>query len=325
MSYANPFGLSTPLPTSFGPTVTSQWSAGSQQHGSLERNIGFGNYGGYIGITPPHSPSPRSARGQTSSRSRERRGSPRHSDEGDAPQQGWGPRIVALEQKVQDLQNQLQHADGNISTKLSELQSVTGGLKDRVEGLERTLPQRIQATENRQMLFTETINSMTAAINTKIEQVERMVLDQQNWAAPPPTTQGPCPTTVPPIPASFGAPPVYTQQAEHFHMGSPLSAPPGMGAASSGTTAPTPDPWHRYSPAQAATGSNTSTYGGPPAAQASPSTKYWDEKQWSITNAKVSKELKPFNGSDASYRTWAGRVRDHFKEANKEWALVFAE
>ena len=101
-SYANPFGMSTPLTSPFVSAGTTQWNSGSQQHGSLERNIGGGIYGGYIGITPPHSPSPRSARGRTGSRSRERRGSPRHRDESDAPQQGWGPRIVALEQKTQD-------------------------------------------------------------------------------------------------------------------------------------------------------------------------------------------------------------------------------
>ena len=327
MSYANPFGLSTPLSVPLGPTITSQWNAGSQQHGSLERNIGGGIYGGYIGITPPHSPSPRSARGRTGSRSRERRGSPRHSDESDAPQQGWGPRIVALEQKVQDLQNQLQHADANISTKLTEQQNMISGLSNRIEGLERTLPQRIQATENRQVLFTETINSMTAAINTKIEQVERSVIAQQTWAAPPPVSQGPCPTTIPPIPASFGAPPANTVQPEHFHLGSPLSAPPGMGATSSGATAPTPDPWYRYPQAQSATNVPASAYGAAPyAAQAAPaSDKHWDERQWSIAHQKVSKELKPFNGSDAGYRTWANRVKDHFKEANKHWALVFAE
>ena len=325
MSYANPFGLSTPLPTSFGPTGTTQWSAGSQQHGFAERNLGGVNYGGYIGITPPHSPSPRSARGtrgRTSSRSREQRNSPRHSDEDDAPQQGWGPRIVALEQKVLDLQGQLQHADSNISKKLSELQTEAGGLNGRVEGLERTLPQRIQMVENRQALFVETINSMTVDINMKIKQVEQLILAQPGSAAPPTTGHGPCPTTVPPVPPSFGGP-----QAQHFHMGSPLSAPPGIGATQCGSTAPTPDPWHQYSQTQAAAGINASTYvAAPPAAPAaSVTTKYWDERQWSITHAKVSKELKPFNGSDAGYRTWAGRVKDHFKEVNKYWALVFAE
>ena len=325
MSYVNPFGLSTPLPTSFGPTVTTQWSAGSQQHGLAERNLGGVNYGGYIGITPLHSPSPRSARGtrgRTSSRSREQRNSPRHSDEDDAPQQGWGPRIVALEQNVLDLQGQLQHADSNISKKLSELQTEAGGLNGRVEGLERTLPQRIQMVENRQALFVETINSMTVDINMKIKQVEQLILAQPGSAAPPTTGHGPCPTTVPPVPPSFGGP-----QAQHFHMGSPLSAPPGIGATQCGSTAPTPDPWHQYSQTQAAAGINASTYvAAPPAAPAaSVTTKYWDERQWSITHAKVSKELKPFNGSDAGYRTWAGRVKDHFKEVNKFWAMVFAE
>ena len=54
-------------------------------------------------------------------------------------------------------------------------------------------------------------------------------------------------------------------------------------------------------------------------------TKFWDPKEWSVANAKVSKELKPFNGTDSAYRTWASRVKDHFKEVNPDWALVFSE
>ena len=53
--------------------------------------------------------------------------------------------------------------------------------------------------------------------------------------------------------------------------------------------------------------------------------KFWDEKQWSVTHAKVSKELKPFSGVDSTYRTWASRVKDHFKEVNADWGLIFAE
>ena len=166
----------------------------------------------------------------------------------------------------------------------------------------------------------------------KIEQVEQLIISQPRSAGPPMTGHGPCPTTVPPVPPSFGGPRAHSQGAEHFHMGSPLSAPPGMGAASSGFTAPIPDPWHQYSTAQAAVGGQTSTYGVTPPAAASShapaaqaSDKYWDERQWTIAHQKVSKELKPFNGSDSSYRTWANRVKDHFKEANKYWALVFAE
>ena len=44
--------------------------------------------------------------------------------------------------------------------------------------------------------------------------------------------------------------------------------------------------------------------------------KYFDGRKWSIAHAKVSKELKPFTGVDAHYRTWANRIKDHFKEHN---------
>ena len=44
-----------------------------------------------------------------------------------------------------------------------------------------------------------------------------------------------------------------------------------------------------------------------------------------IAHAQVSKELRPFTGGDASYRTWANRIKDHFREVNADWAYAFAE
>ena len=206
-----------------------------------------------------------------------------------------------------------------ITAKFAALQAEAGILQGRVEGLERTLPQRIQMVENRQVTFVETLNAMTAAINQKIEQVEHFVLAQPKAAAPP--------QTFPPIPQSYGGPqPSQPTMPEQFQLGSPLSAPPGMGANPS--SAPTPDPWASYHATYVA-GSQAAPPMAPPVAAASAAgqeiIQHWDERRWDISHAKVSKELKPFNGSDSAYRTWAGRVRDHFKEVNRDWALVFAE
>ena len=51
----------------------------------------------------------------------------------------------------------------------------------------------------------------------------------------------------------------------------------------------------------------------------------WDARMWGVADMKISKELKPFNGTDAMYRTWARRVKDHFTEKNTDWYYVFAE
>ena len=328
----NPFGLTTPLtmPSAYAQPSTTPWLSASQHHGSAERNTGGiheRNSAYQHLLTPtPHGTPPRSAsrtgRGRQGSRSRERYGSPRNQGNGDEePQQGWGPRIISLEQKIAELQSRLNNADVAITAKFAASQAEASILQGRVEGLERTLPQRIQMVENRQVTFVETLNAMTAAINQKIEQVEQFVLAQPRAAAPS--------QTVPPIPQSYGGPQLSQPTVpEHFQLGSPLSAPPGIGANQS--AAPTPDPWASYVAGSQAAPPMASSYNAPTPVVAAPVAgqviiQHWDERQWNIGYAKVSKELKPFNGSDSAYRTWAGRVRDHFKEVNRDWALVFAE
>ena len=46
---------------------------------------------------------------------------------------------------------------------------------------------------------------------------------------------------------------------------------------------------------------------------------------WSIADAKVSKELRPFNGTHQTYKTWANRVKDHFIKKNSDWHYLFHE
>ena len=161
------------------------------------------------------------------------------------------------------------------------------------------------------------MNAISAALGSKIEQIEQLLLAQAVGPHTPPSM------SVPQIPQSFGgqAAPSTTQ---HFHVGSPLSAPP----APPGIQPAIPDPWAEYSAGRPQVIQQPLSQ--PPVSQIPVGasrlvTKHWDVKEWSIAHAKVSKELKPFQGTDSTYRTWAGRVRDHFKEVNSDWGLVFSE
>ena len=128
MSYATPF-IPVPLPS--GPTIdtsgTSQWSSTFLRHGSLEQPVGS-----WSSITPPVTP--RSTSGRRGSRSRDRRdGSPRRSDANDQVNQGWGPRIILMEQKIADLQTQINNADVRITAKFA-------GTEGRLNSIDAALP-----------------------------------------------------------------------------------------------------------------------------------------------------------------------------------------
>ena len=213
MSGANPFGISAPLisPMMMPPGNTQDpWISMSQRHGSAEPN-----YGGYIRITPPSTPrSPSRRRSLSRDRSREERRSSRHGDESDQPQQGWGPRIVMLEKKVMELENAISITDNSITKKFVDMAEKAGEVDGRIDSIERTLPQRIHSTEHRQIALVETMNALTAAINSKIEQVEQLLLSR---LTPAPTPTSP----VPPIPPSFGGHQPPTTTPQHFNVGSP--------------------------------------------------------------------------------------------------------
>ena len=51
------------------------------------------------------------------------------------------------------------------------------------------------------------------------------------------------------------------------------------------------------------------------------------EKEWNASDVKPSKLLlsSPFNGGAESYKYWADRVKDHFKEKNRDYEFVFRE
>ena len=224
MSYTTSF-MPVPLPS--GPTIdasgTTQWNSAFSHHGSLEQPVG-----GWQSVSQPQTP--RSARSISGRRDRSRDRSPRRSDESDhEPSQGWGPRIISLEQKVADLQSQINGADVRITAKFA-------GTEGRLNAIDAALPQRLANIEQRQVEFINTMNAISAALGSKIEQIEQLLLAQAVGPHTPPSM------SVPQIPQSFGgqAAPSTTQ---HFHVGSPLSAPP----APPGIQPATPDPWAEYS------------------------------------------------------------------------------
>ena len=179
-----------------------------------------------------------------------------------------------MEQKIVEMQA---HFDGRITATQTAIES-------RLNSIDAVLPQRLRDIEQRQVGFIETINSLSAALNMKIEQIEQIMLARVVGPQTPPSMAAPH------IPQSFEgqvAPPT----TQHFHVGSPLSAhpaPPGIQPA-------TPDPWAEFS-----AGRLPQSVPQPSAATQFPigaarlTMKYWDVKEWNIGFAKVSKELKPF-------------------------------
>ena len=70
---------------------------------------------------------------------------PRRSDDDDRePSQGWGPRIISLEQKVIDLQSQINGADVRITARFV-------GAEGRLNAIDAAMPQRFANIEQRQI------------------------------------------------------------------------------------------------------------------------------------------------------------------------------
>ena len=128
----------------------------------------------------------------------------------------------------------------------------------RINSIERTLPQRIHNIEHRQVAFVETMNALTAAINSKIEQVEQLSLSRSTATQHVPTAHASL-TPAPPIPPSFGGQQPPTATTQHFNVGSPLSAPVGP---SFNTADVMPDPWAQYNgPSSASANSPSPLFG----------------------------------------------------------------
>ena len=328
----------------FNPMADMQ---GPSHHGSAEQryNTAFDMGGGIGQMTPPISPrrttSPRSRPGlelpSTRSpsvkrhaddgherrRSRERYRQRHDNDEQPLPQ-SWGARMLATETKVRTLEESLESVKkvieetrNGMTVKVDQMKGFVQEVEGRFTQLERAVPERFHALEVKEETTKILINELATSIRLKFNELEESIK-----ARP-----------APPIPPSFGG--SAHERPEHFHVGSPLSAPTGDPA-----TKPT-EPWVQYQPStpgfathwQASTpgfASHASAPGypaapPPPASTPNGSRKPWDFRMWSVSDVKTSKELKPFDGSHAKYKTWANRVKDHFKKKHGDWSYVFDE
>ena len=208
-----------------------------------------------------------------------------------------GQKIVELESSLNGVRTVVEDTVANINGKVDTMKAFVQDVEGRFTQLERALPERMHKIEERQEYVVVLINGITTSITEKIKEIERVIQDR--------------PT--PPVPPSFGGP-----RTEHFNVGSPLSAPTARATLNpeptQETNVPVFDPW-----AQATRNNNA----GPQAPN--PNHVAWDARAWDVSSMKSSKELKPFNGSDAAYRTWAMRVKDHFSEKNPDWLTIFSE
>ena len=265
MSYNSPVN---PVPfISRSPSGTTQLPSSFSRHGSLEQPVG-----GWQSVSQPQTPRSARALSERRDRSRDRRDrSPRRSDDDDRePSQGWGPRIISLEQKVIDLQSQINGADVRITARFV-------GAEGRLNAIDTAMPQRFANIEQRQIEFMNTMNALSAALGSKIEQIEQLLLAQAVGPHTPPTMP------VPQVPQSFGGQ-AAPSTAQHFHVGSPLSAPPP------GIQPNTPDPWAEYSAGRPQVNQQPRPSVSPTQIGSSRlAMKPWDVKEWSIAHAKVSK------------------------------------
>ena len=193
--------------------------------------------------------------------------------------------------------------------KIDQMKTFVNEVEARFTQLERAVPERFHANESRQENFVLTLNAFSTSVHDKIKQLE------DSLSARP----------VPPVPPSFGG----TRSAEAYNIGSPLSAPPEQKDNF--------DPWNNFAQSRSAYASGGATLNSTPQARAPDENangpqprnagvhKPWEPREWSASEIKVAKELKPFIGSHTAYKIWANRVKDHFRKKNFDWSHLFTE
>ena len=298
----------------------------SAQHGTAEQGRGqffTGNVGGGLGMTPPQSPrrstsprvgprnnsTPRRDRAREESedanrdRERDRRRRPPRDFEEEQPlPEGWGARMLAAENKIKELQTVVEQVNTKATEKIDQMKTFVNEVEARFTQLERAVPERFHANESRQESFVLTLNALSTSIHDKFKQFEESLSNR----------------SVPPVPPSFGGP----TPTEAYHIGSPLSAPPDKKDNF--------DPWSNFAQSRSAYASGGTPQDSVPPANApqqrgAGAHKPWEPREWSASEIKVAKELKPFVGTHGAYKIWANRVKDHFRKKNIDWSHIFAE
>lgn len=49
----------------------------------------------------------------------------------------------------------------------------------------------------------------------------------------------------------------------------------------------------------------------------------FSSKEWTLTEKKVSCKLRSFDGKVANYKMWSERVKDHCKQCNQKFKMIF--
>ena len=320
------------------------------QHGSSEHWAGTvfsanaSGYGGPLGMTPPLSPrrslSPRhgprrdyTPRGREEEdnedrdRERDRQRRPPQGPREDQPlPESWGARMLASESKIRELtasidlmKQVIDDVNNKANSKIEQMKSFVQEVESRFSQLERSLPERIHMVETKSETFVATINALTVHLQNKFKEIEDALQTRP----------------VPPVPPSFGG---AAGGTEHTYIGSPLSGPSNSADAQ-------PDPWFTFAqsrtsyssgearpPAENLGWGSSTTPQSPSPSTTAPtmvpprgSSRPFESRDWNAAEIKVAKELKPFNGTHAAYKTWANRVKDHFKKKNGFWGYVFTE
>ena len=317
----------------------------SAQHGTAEQWSGTvfsSDIGGRFGMTPPTSPRRRSMSPRTGPRGNFAPRPDRDEDEGERDRErevrrrppheraartdqplpeGWGGRMLQAENKIRELADAVtqirkvvEEVNVKAETKIDQMKGFVQEVEGRFTQLERTVPERLHGLDTKHDGIMSIVNDLAKQVADKFQSID-MALKTQ--------TSPQVSTTVPPVPPSFGGPTAQNgPRQQNFNIGSPL------------TDLPT-DAWDAFNRSKrdyvpggfgaVPMSQPSSAAPPPPVAPNGEVHKPWDARNWSAADMKVAKELKPFNGTHASYKTWANRVKDHFKKKNSDWARVFQE
>ena len=220
-------------------------------------------------------------------------------------------RIRELAEAITQVKKVVDEVNDRANGKIDEMKKFVHGVGGRFDQIEQTLPERLHKVESRHEGIIGTLNEVTKDIHNRFQELENLMKHSNN-------------------PPNFGGP-----TAQSFNIGSPLNGP----ISNSQTTSPPPppDPWAAFERSRTSVASNgqappnapfvaaptPNPHPGPQSAHGPH--KPWDARMWSTTEAKVSKELRPFNGTHTTYKTWANRVKDHFIKKNADWHYLFRE